>query len=295
MPKILIATPAYGEIFYAAYVQSVLRLQGVLQRNKWEAGFVTLSYAEISEARNYLITYWLDKTDASHILFIDADMGFEPQLVLDMLAFDKPVVGAIYPKRQIDLQRIAKLAAAGGSAEKAVSKAHEFVVSKPERASATGGFIKVDGCGAGILLVRRSCIETMLERLPELSDQGAKKTSPVAKDLDRLIRAFDPLVIDGARMSEDFSFCYRWHRHCNGEIWANVVHEIVHVGLQRFKARYSDAGAPRSRTIDMPVVLVRRKSSAAQQPSDQGSRAAQAQESASIPLDLPIKKLTLTD
>jgi hypothetical protein len=294
MLKILIATPAYGEIFYAAYVQSVLRLQRLLQRHKWEAGFVTLSYAEISEARNYLVTYWLDKTDASHILFIDADMGFEPQLVLDMLAFDKPIVGAIYPKRQVDLERVAKLAAAGNSAESAVSKAHEFVVSKPDHASAVSGFIKVDGCGAGLLLVRRSCIKTMLERLPELSDEGAKKTSPVAKDLDRLIRAFDPLVIDGARLSEDFSFCYRWRRHCGGEVWANVAHEIVHVGLKRFKARYGDAGAPRTRTIDTPVVLVRRKSSAARQPSDQGSSAGQAQKSVSTPIDLPIK-LTRTD
>ena len=46
----------------------------------------------------------------------------------------------------------------------------------------------------------------MLKEFPELSDTKASKTAPIAKKLDRLIRAFNPVVIDGTRLSEDFSF-----------------------------------------------------------------------------------------
>jgi hypothetical protein len=76
--KILIATPAYGDVYYTPYVSSVMKLAREMSRRQWDFSFVTISYSEIAESRNYLLTYWFDKTDASHILFIDTDMGFQP-------------------------------------------------------------------------------------------------------------------------------------------------------------------------------------------------------------------------
>ena len=67
----MIATPAYGEIFYAPYVHSVLALAKLAHRDKWDFIFETISYAEVSEARNYLATRFFDKTDATHLLFVD--------------------------------------------------------------------------------------------------------------------------------------------------------------------------------------------------------------------------------
>jgi hypothetical protein len=117
----------------------------------------TISYVDANDARNYLLTLWYNKTDASHLLFVDADMGFGPQLIFDMVALDKPITGVIYPKRQIDLQRLATLAAEG---------------EKPERA-----------------------IAAMLKTLPAINDTSPRKTSPLAGGFDRLIRAFD--TVDG--------------------------------------------------------------------------------------------------
>src|SRR5215472_5709653 len=108
--KIMIATPAYGETFYTPYVSSMFRLTRLFQKNGWDFAFNSIAYSEISESRNYLLTYWFDKTDASHILYVDADMGFPPQLISDMLALEKPVVGAVYPKRALDMKRVAELA-----------------------------------------------------------------------------------------------------------------------------------------------------------------------------------------
>jgi hypothetical protein len=245
--KIAIATPAYGEIFYAPYVQSLFRLVKAFEHDKIASSFASISYADIVESRSFLLTRWYDKTDATHLLFLDADMGFEPRVVLDMLALDKPLVGVVYPKREIDLERYAKLVAEGRSAENARARAHNYIFRKNGRSGLPdrNGFIEVDGCGAGILLVRRDCIDGMLARFPELSDSSAKKTSPIARDLDRLIRAFEPIMLDGARLSEDYAFCHRW-RQCGGEVWANIAHEISHIGLHRFKGRYKDArGGPR--------------------------------------------------
>lgn len=241
MTKIMVVTPAYGEIFYGPYVHSLIRLLRLFETRKWQYSFSYVSYADIVESRNYLLTQWFDKSNASHLLFVDADMGFPPELVTAMIDFDKPIVGAVYPKRQINLDRVTKLAAEGEPACRAIAKSLDFIVRNPRKNSpAQKGFIEVEGCGTGIMLIKRSCVEQLLKKMPQLSDAGAKKLSPLAKDLDRLIRAFEPLVVDGARLSEDYSFCHRW-RQCGGEVWGSIAHEITHVGLHRFKGRYSDA------------------------------------------------------
>ncbi len=254
MPKLMIATPAYGEVFYAPYVHSVLALSKLAHRDKWDLTFESVSYAEISEARNYLLTRFFDKTDATHLLFIDADMGFPAKLVPDMLSIAKPVVGVVAPKRQIDLKRVAELAKHEADTSRAVAKAHEFVVRKlPSAGPARNGFIQVDACGGGIVLIERSCIAALLKRAPQLSDETGKGRTPLTRDLPRLIRAFDPLVReDGARLSEDFAFCHRWRTLCGGEVWASVAHQITHVGLHHFAARYSDTEPAGPRVVVSP-------------------------------------------
>jgi len=239
----MIATPAYGETFYTPYVSSMFRLTRLFQKNGWDFAFNSIAYSEISESRNYLLTYWFDKTDASHILFVDADMGFPAELIADMMALDKPLVGVVYPKRALDMQRVAELIGKGENPQRAIAKAQDFVLRplRGARANETHpGFIAVEACGSGILLIQRACIETMLKTLPQISDPKAKTASPLAKNLDRLIRAFDGVFVDGLRLSEDFSFCHRWRHGCKGDIWANITHEIVHTGLQQFRASYAD-------------------------------------------------------
>jgi hypothetical protein len=243
MTKITIATPAYGETFYASYVKSVLSLQRTIDRRGWGSSFATISYADVVEARNYLLTRWFDHSDATHLLFIDADMGFEPPLVTDMIAFDKPLVGVIYPKRQVDLDRLASLAAKGEPADVAIARAHDFIYRPlndrtPKREK---GFLEVEGCGTGLMLIRRDCIETMLNKLPDLSDKDSKISTLMDRNMTRLIRAFDNLRVGDDRLSEDYSFCHRWRHLCGGEIWANIEHAITHVGIRHFKAKFEAA------------------------------------------------------
>ena len=260
--KLAIATPAYGEIFYASYVKSLMRLLGAMQQRRWSTLYDTISFGEIVESRNALLTRWYDRTDATHLLFIDADMGFEPKLVLDMIDLGKPVVGVVAPKRQVDLQKLARFAADGMPSSRAIARAHDFILRWLPPGSDVrpqNGFLPVAGCGAGILLIERSCIASMLQKLPDINDTAARTTSPLAGGLDRLIRAFDVTTVDGVRLSEDMAFCHRWHALCGGEIFASVNHEIEHVGLHKYAARYADTReAAREMPAAAPAVLQQR-------------------------------------
>jgi len=244
--KITVATPAFGEMYYAPYVQSLLRLQAAAYQRKWSLHHATVSYAFVADARNFLLTSWYDKTDSTHLLFVDADMGFDPQLILDMVAFDKPVVGVIYTRRQIDLKKLVTLAAKGETEDRAVAGAHDFILRplRGRQPRQVKGFLEVEGCGTGIMLIQRHAIETMLKTLPGINDTKPKKTVPaLAADLNRMIRAFDVIEVDGVPLIDDYAFCYRWQNLCKGELWARADQSVTHVGLHRFSGRYTDAGA----------------------------------------------------
>ena len=176
--KLAICTPAFGEMFFTPYVQSLLRLQRALEKRKWTMRHMTMSYAYVGEARNALMTHWYDKSDCTHLLFVDADMGFEPQLIFDMIKLQKPVVGVVYTKRRVNLQKLAEGAAKGEKPDQAIARAHDFIVRplrgrQPRRMK---GFMEVAGCGTGIMLIERSAIATMLKALPDINDTKAKKT-----------------------------------------------------------------------------------------------------------------------
>lgn len=222
--NILVGIPAYGNMVSVATLNTTHALMQAFMTKGIRGGLAAFSYPEVSEARNIMLTGWYDTCpDATHLLFVDSDMGFSPQVILDMLTFNEPMVGAIYSKKSVPIQW-----AASGLGDKF--------------AEARGDFMKVAGLGMGCFLIRRDAITTMLEKMPELID--TRMAIHAAKDMlaGRLIRAFDPFdnpddTVNG-RMSEDLAFCCRW-RQCGGEVWASVGHEIEHVGLYSYKANYS--------------------------------------------------------
>ena len=94
---------------------SVIRLMSYAK----SAGFnVSLSLAGydalISRARSMLVAAFLDDASSTHLLFVDADISFEPQQVERMLRLDKDFTGALYPLKSIDWNLIPQRCVNGG-------------------------------------------------------------------------------------------------------------------------------------------------------------------------------------
>ena len=224
--KIFIFVPAFGQQITATTFLTTHALQQALAAKNIGGGISTLSFPDIAELRSMAMTIWYDTLkDSSHLLFIDADMGFSPDLVLDMLLFDEPIVGTIYPQRRVPLS----WAGSGSGA------------ATTER---RGNFMLVEGVGMGCTLIRRDVVTTMLEKMPELVDTRLH-LHPAGDTLkqagtNRLIRAFEKLDLpDRGVVSEDLSFCIRWNQ-CGGKVWAAIGHRISHVGPYDYAGRYLD-------------------------------------------------------
>lgn len=220
--KVFVALPAFGQVNSSFTTGSLVSTTRFLAERAQFGGFAQMSFPDLEDLRAMFLTIFFDKIDASHILFVDGDMQFEPQLVLGMVDFDKPLVGCLYPKRTLPIA---------------------WVGSKLEGDQIVeNGFLKVEGIGFGVTLISRECIQAMIdgnhtEIDTDLDAHTAGKMLQ-SQGITRMIRAFDKIKLPGRRLSEDFSFCHR-HRASGGDVWANINHRVTHVGDYGFGATYA--------------------------------------------------------
>jgi hypothetical protein len=219
---VLICVTAGGQMMCAATALSLFTTAQFFSDKKIPCRMTWYSAADIEDIRNLFVTVWYDAhPEFSHMLFVDADMGFEPELIRDMVKFDKPLMGTLYARRSMTPSIVGTVP--DGHSIKDVQH----------------GFIRSSGLGCGVMMISREVITKMLEQMPELSDPipGYVSEQTPGLGLKRMIRAFDKFREPGLKLSEDMAFCHRWQL-CGGEIWANIRHKISHIGPFDFHMRY---------------------------------------------------------
>ena len=108
--KLFIATPMYGGMNHGLYMKSCLDLQTVMMKYNIEVKFSFLfNESLITRARNYLADEFL-RSEYTHMMFIDSDIHFDPNDIIALMALDKDVIGAPYPKKSINWGNIASAA-----------------------------------------------------------------------------------------------------------------------------------------------------------------------------------------
>ena len=104
MPIIFIATPMYGGMATGSYTSSLMQTPITLSQNG-----IGLYYAHmmneslVTRARNAL-TYDFLNSPATHLMWIDADIGFNPMDIVSMVQANKDIICGLYPKKEIHLR-----------------------------------------------------------------------------------------------------------------------------------------------------------------------------------------------
>src|SRR5271154_1343462 len=101
---LVVATPCFGGQVSTLYVNSVFALQNAVRplsnlRLKIE---LRDGDALITRARANLMTAFLDDPTPTHLLFVDADIGFTPDQVFRLIESGADVVAGAYPIKRVN-------------------------------------------------------------------------------------------------------------------------------------------------------------------------------------------------
>jgi hypothetical protein len=197
------------------------------------------SEALITRARQNVVAHFLGNEAATHLLFIDADIGFEPEQVFRLMDFGADVTAAVYPVKRLDWKKIA--ATASAKVENLRSSSLFYVVEFPDPSNVEtrNDFAKVHYAGTGFLMLRRRMLLAMIERYPELRYAYEHSASDLLAGSPWRYALFNCFVDEtGTYLSEDFSFCKRW-TDMGGEIWIDLRSRLTHVGAVSFEGDLS--------------------------------------------------------
>jgi len=234
-PFIYLATPCYGGVLHLHFMQSVLALQEAC-RDRGIGLHIDLMGGDalITRARSRLAARFLAYAQATHILFIDADIGFAPENVFRLLEADKPLIAAVCPLKFIDWEKARAAAKAGAPDLMAASLGYvvRFIPTPDHSVEVENGIAKVAYGGTGFLMIRREAMQQLVDAHPELrakmGDMGDRLAGEAVMVFETMI---EPET--GQYLSEDYAFCRRWH-DLGGEIWADMEARLTHVGAAAY-------------------------------------------------------------
>lgn len=240
-PMVFIATPCFGGLVSQHYMQSVISLIQYAGQAGFDAMLALLGHDSlITRSRNTLVTQFLNTPAATHLLFIDADISFDPRQVHEMLAFDQEVVAGIYPLKVINWDNAALKRLAGGETFQTAPLLYVGTLCTGGELERHGRFATGIYCGGGFLMIKRQAIEQMIAAYPEARYKNVHAFSNAKGD--EYYALFECLIDPETKtyISEDFGFCQKW-RNIGGKIWLDTESRLTHIGAFNF------VGAPQPR------------------------------------------------
>jgi len=209
--RLFVCTPTRGDV-HPSYASTIAKLTSApdldVEPARFELDRLQHRNADVVRARSAFVREFLEETDATHLLFIDADVSFEPQLIRGMLAAGKDFIAAPYPSRGgVDWARAVR---AGDFAEAAAYRYAIHLLDEKLDVQADGT-AEIRHVGLGCTLLSRACLEQMT------ADYGSEWRKLVFQERSRgvaipTVALFMLLLEDGELLSEDNSFCERWRR-----------------------------------------------------------------------------------
>ena len=242
--RIFIATPCYGGMLTEAYFRSMVRTLTFFNQHQIPIAFGTIANESlVTRARNVLVAYFL-QSNYTRLLFIDADIEFQVEDVLKLIAHNKDVCVGAYPKKGVNWQRIKDsitskqgqeisdrdIAAAGS--DYAIN--FKFINREMKQIAIENGVIKLHDGATGFMMIKREAIDKMIAAYPDLKYNNDLNTPP---DLQDFFYAFFDTMIDPKDrryLSEDYTFSRRW-QDIGGDIWLDPTISLNHFGSFNFQ------------------------------------------------------------
>lgn len=263
--KLFIATPMYGGMCSGMYTKSTADLAMICANHGIYIQFYYLfNESLITRARNYLVDEFL-RSDCTHMMFIDSDIGFDPNDVLALAAIadpasDKDVICGPYPKKCISWEKVKRAVDKGfGDANPNELERYigDYVFNPAEGVTEIpiDQPVEVLEGGTGFMMIQRRAFEKYKEAYPHLAYRPDHVRTEHF-DGSRKIHAYFDCVIDPKTeryLSEDYMFC-QYTRNAGMKVWLCPWMKLAHMGSYVFAGSLSDLaqlGVSATADVDM--------------------------------------------
>jgi len=244
-PVLYCCLPAYACLVTSMFLECAMRLQAECIKRRVPCFIDILGNESLVQRGRNILTKRFLASPATHLFFIDADIGFSPESVFRLLDFDRMVVTGCYPKKFLNWANVARKLdtppVPGEPTEPVRSYGLDYNINiKGSTATAQNGFVQVLDSATGFMLIKRAVIERMYDHYKDtlfcvndiIGDAAAIKD---------YVAVFDCMIDPATRryLSEDYSFCRRWQQ-MGGEIWVDIVSPLCHVGGYMYGGDYKE-------------------------------------------------------
>ena len=217
--RVHICMPCYGGMLTESTFMSYIKWANTCRQLGIDWTMETMTNESlISRARNTLTAKFLHNKESTHLMFVDADIGWEPWHLLVMLNAQKDVIGGLYPMKSLPVK---------------------WCVNGFDGAevSEDGTLQEVSKTGTGFMLIKRDVFEKLNAHpatKPFINDIGLPaELNPYMKTY------FDTAVRENRYYSEDWTFCENW-RDIGGKVWVDKRVLLKHTGTYVFDFQTQD-------------------------------------------------------
>jgi hypothetical protein len=213
--KLFIGTPMYGGANFYPFCRSMLNLVHILDLLGIRYEFMFLSNESlVQRARNIIANRFL-KSDCTHLMFVDADISFEPADLISMILANKPIIGGAYPLKKIEPSEDPR-------------RRLVFRLLNETKEVKVNEVIQCKYLGTGFMLIKRKALEELKPFVPNY-----KMNSGGDDDGQRYWAFFHCDVVNDEYLSEDYWFCHKLME--NGfEIWLAPWVKLTHMGQYEY-------------------------------------------------------------
>ena len=244
---IFIATPCYGGQIGEPYFRSMMRL--AILCSKYDIPYTVSTLANeslVTRGRNTLTSFFMENKQATHLFFIDADIEFNPEDLLRMVAYDKDIIVGAYPKKAVNWDSIISAARRDESETAQTIEGHSsnYVVNfdfmtdedgnRTPQVQIVDNLVKLKDAGTGFMCIKKEVIQKMMDAHPEM--KYVNDINVDAKFEPFMYALFDTVIDPESRryLSEDYMFCRTW-QNMGGEVYLDPRTALNHVGHYTFR------------------------------------------------------------
>ena len=253
---IFIATPCYGGQIGEPYFRSMMKFSILCNKYNIQYTISTLANESlITRGRNTLNSFFMENKQATHLFFIDADIEFNAEDILRMVAYDKDIVVGAYPKKALNWESIMSAARnpdlqetpetiEGHSSNYDVN--FDFLKdkdgNKTPQVQIEDNLVKLKDAGTGFMCIKKEVMQKMFDAMPE-----TKYVNDINVDqkFEPFMYALFDCIIDPKTkryLSEDYFFCHK-ARAAGMQVWMCPWMQINHIGSYIFKGNMAAIGS----------------------------------------------------